>query len=89
MYLIEMRLVHRVTKIMGNITSSSSEQSEGVEQVAQAVSHLDQATQQNSALVEEMAAAASSLKSQADELVKSVDVFKVNVSGGRTLIAIG
>jgi methyl-accepting chemotaxis protein len=81
--------IHRVTEIMGNITSSSSEQSEGVEQVAQAVSHLDQATQQNSALVEEMAAAASSLKSQADDLVKSVDVFKVGLSGSRSLIAVG
>lgn len=81
--------IHRVTDIMGNITTASTEQSDGVEQVAQAVSHLDQATQQNSALVEEMAAAASSLKSQADELVKSVDVFKLGSSGGRSLVAVG
>ena len=49
----------------------------GVAQVGEAVTHMDQATQQNAALVEEMAAAASSLKSQAQELVQTVAVFKL------------
>ncbi len=46
-------------------------------QVGEAVTQMDQATQQNAALVEEMAAAASSLNSQAQELVQSVAVFKL------------
>ena len=54
-----------------------SEQSLGVRQVGEAVSSMDQTTQQNAALVEEMAAAASSLKSQAQELVQTVAVFKL------------
>jgi len=47
-----------VTDIMGEISAASSEQSAGVAQVGEAVTHMDQATQQNAALVEEMAAAA-------------------------------
>jgi methyl-accepting chemotaxis protein-2 (aspartate sensor receptor) len=69
--------IRRVTDIMGEITSASSEQAAGVAQVGEAITQMDQATQQNAALVEQMAAAASSLKSQANELVETVDVFKV------------
>ena len=47
----------------------------GVAQVGEAVSHMDQATQQNAALVERMAAAASSLKGQAQDLVQTVSTF--------------
>jgi hypothetical protein len=50
----------------------------GVQQVGEAVTQMDQTTQQNAALVEEMAAAASSLKSQAQELVQVVAAFKVD-----------
>jgi methyl-accepting chemotaxis protein len=46
--------------------------------VGEAVSHMDQTTQQNAALVEQMAAAASSLKSQAEDLVAVVATFKLN-----------
>ena len=46
-------------------------------QVGEAVTQMDQATQQNAALVEEMAAAASSLKSQAQDLVGVVATFKL------------
>ncbi len=74
--------IRRVTDIMGEISASSGEQASGVEQVGEAVVQMDQVTQQNAALVEEMAAAASSLKSQAHELVESVAIFKV--SGGNT-----
>ncbi|MDO9235138.1 MAG: methyl-accepting chemotaxis protein [Aquabacterium sp.] len=70
--------IRRVTDIMGEISSASSEQSAGVAQVVEAVNQIDQSTQQNAALVEQMAAAASSLQSQADELVKTVAVFKLN-----------
>jgi hypothetical protein len=62
---------------MGEISAASKEQSQGVSQVGEAVTQMDQVTQQNAALVEEMAAAASSLKSQAEDLVQTVAVFKL------------
>ena len=70
--------IKRVTDRMGEISAASSEQSAGVSQVGNAVTQMDQTTQQNAALVEEMAAAASSLKSQALELVQTVAVFKLD-----------
>ena len=69
--------IKRVTDIMGEISAASNEQSAGVAQVGQAVMLMDQATQQNAALVEQMAAAAGSLKSQAQELVQTVAQFKL------------
>ncbi|WP_138513814.1 methyl-accepting chemotaxis protein [Rhodoferax bucti] len=69
--------IRRVTDIMGEISAASSEQSAGVSQVGEAVTSMDQTTQQNAALVEEMAAAAGSLKSQANDLVQVVAVFKL------------
>lgn len=69
--------IKRVTEIMAEISAASNEQALGVAQVGEAVTHMDQATQQNAALVEEMAAAASSLKSQAADLVHVVDAFKL------------
>ena len=69
--------IRRVTDIMGEISAASNEQAMGVTQVGEAVTQMDQATQQNAALVEEMAAAASSLKGQAQELVQAVAFFKV------------
>ena len=70
--------IKRVTDIMGEISAASNEQSLGVAQVGEAVSQMDQTTQQNAALVEEMAAAASSLKSQAQDLVHTVSIFKLS-----------
>jgi methyl-accepting chemotaxis protein len=69
--------IRKVTDLMGEISAASNEQSAGVAQVGEAVTSMDQTTQQNAALVEEIAAAASSLKSQADELVQVVGVFKL------------
>ena len=69
--------IQRVTEIMGSISAASREQAMGVSQVEVAVLGLDDVTQQNAALVEEMAAAASSLKGQADELVSVVARFKL------------
>ncbi len=73
--------IQRVSDIVGEITASSVEQSSGVQQVGDAVGLMDQATQQNAALVEESAAAAESLKGQAQLLVQAVAVFKLS-SGG-------
>jgi methyl-accepting chemotaxis protein len=72
--------IKRVTDIMGEISAASNEQAAGVAQVGEAVTQMDQSTQQNAALVEEMAAAASSLKTQAQELVQTVAVFQLNDS---------
>ena len=74
--------VKRVTDIMGEITAASVEQSQGIEQVNQAVAKMDEMTQQNAALVEEAAAAAESLQDQADGLAQAVSVFKLASGAG-------
>ncbi|WP_188419978.1 methyl-accepting chemotaxis protein [Oxalicibacterium solurbis] len=68
--------VKRVADIMAEITAASLEQSDGIEQVNQAVTQMDQVTQQNAALVEEAAAAADSLQDQAKQLAQAVSVFR-------------
>lgn len=73
--------IRRVSDIVGEISSASSEQSTGVGQVGQAVTQMDQVTQQNAALVEESAAAAESLRIQAAQLVQTVAVFSLEESG--------
>ena len=70
--------VQRVTDIMGEITAAASEQADGIAQVNAAVAQLDQMTQQNAALVEESAAAASSMKDQAHRLAGGVAPFKLD-----------
>jgi len=69
--------IRRVADIVGEISSASAEQSDGVTQVGEAVAQMDQATQQNAALVEESAAAAESLRTQARQLVDAVAVFRL------------
>ncbi|NMM81628.1 methyl-accepting chemotaxis protein [Acidovorax sp. SRB_14] len=73
--------IRRVTDIVGEISAASREQSLGVSQVGEAVTQMDQVTQQNAALVEEMAGAASSLKGQAEDLVQVVSVFRLEGDG--------
>ncbi len=70
--------IARVTDIMGEISAASTEQSTGVGQIGEAIAQMDQATQQNAALVEESAAAAESLRDQAHQLVDAVAVFKLD-----------
>jgi len=69
--------VHGVTTIMGEISSASREQSDGIEQVNRAVAEMDSVVQQNAALVQEAAAAAGSLQEQATRLTEAVAVFKI------------
>jgi len=69
--------IRRVTDIVGEISAASTEQSSGVSQVGEAIIHMDQATQQNAAMVEQMAAAANALRTQAAELVEAVAQFKI------------
>ena len=84
--------IRKVTDIMSEITSATTEQVEGIEQVNQAVADMDAVTQQNAALVEEAAAAAEALHNQAKELVNVVGNFHTgeelpDVSGQHTLAA--
>ena len=69
--------VRRVTDVVSEISAASSEQSDGIGQVNQAITLMDEATQQNAALVEEAAAAAQSLRDQAERLTHAVAFFKV------------
>ncbi len=69
--------VQRVSQLINEISHGAGEQSVGIAQVGDAVSQLDQVTQQNAALVEESAAAAESLKTQAANLAEAVRVFRL------------
>jgi methyl-accepting chemotaxis protein len=70
--------VQRVSDIIGEITAASAEQSEGIGQINGAVTQLDQMTQQNAALVEQSAAAATSMKEQAVRLATLVGTFRLS-----------
>jgi methyl-accepting chemotaxis protein len=72
------RGVQQVAGIMSEIASASKEQSDGIEQVNQAIGQMDQVTQQNAALVEEAAAAAASMREQAACLAEAVGIFKLD-----------
>ncbi len=72
--------VRRVADIMAAISTASQAQSTDVLAVNSAIAHMDQATQQNASLVEQMAAAADSLRSQAEGLVDTVSVFRSEVA---------
>ncbi len=72
------RSIERVSDIIGEISTASGAQSAGVVQVGTAVAQMDQATQQNAALVEQISAAASALSDQAGELVGAVAVFRLD-----------
>ena len=67
--------VKRVTHIMGEITSASEEQTAEIEHINEAVTQMDEATQQNLTLVEQASAAAEELRDQADNLRQVVSIF--------------
>jgi methyl-accepting chemotaxis protein len=69
--------VQRLSAIIGEITDASEEQRLGIEQVNEAISQMDQVTQQNAALVEEAAAAANAMQDQAAQLSHVVQVFRL------------
>ncbi|MBV8122721.1 MAG: MCP four helix bundle domain-containing protein [Paucibacter sp.] len=75
--------VKRVNDLVGEISASSIEQNQGIGQIGDAVNQLDQVTQQNAALVEESAAAAESLKHQAEQLAQTVSRFRMAGEGQR------
>jgi len=80
--------VQRVTDIMGEITAAAAEQSDGIGQVNGAIASLDQMTQQNAALVEESAAAAESLREQAQTLSQTMQYFRLADAGGQSALAL-
>src|SRR5450830_143597 len=69
--------VRRVTDIVGEISAASQEQSSGIAEIGRAITQMDEATQQNAALVEQAAAAAQSLQDQAAHLAEVVAEFKL------------
>ncbi len=78
--------VKRVSDTIGEITVASASQSEGISHVSQAVNEIDRMTQQNAALVEESAAAAQSMREQADRLAQVVRQFRVGNEAGAPLL---
>ncbi len=72
--------VNSVKTIIGEIVHASDEQSQGIGQVTVAVNQMDGATQQNSALVQQMSAAAASLEDQAKTLAQTVQLFKLETA---------
>ena len=69
--------IGHVNDIVGEISAASAAQSTGVGQIGQTMAQMDQATQQNAAMVEQSAAAAESLKRQAQQLVHAVSSFRL------------
>jgi len=69
--------VKRVNALIGEISATAVEQSQGITQVSDAVTRMDSVTQQNSALVEQSATAADSLRGESTKLADAVSVFKI------------
>lgn len=70
--------MRQVADIMSEINAASQEQSAGIAQVNQAIVQMDDVTQQNAALLEQAAAAAQSMREQAEMLTAAVGVFKLS-----------
>jgi methyl-accepting chemotaxis protein len=68
--------IGRVSTLVTEISTANAEQAGGFGEVNEAVTHMDQATQQNAALVEQAAAAADSLRQQSASLLQSIQYFK-------------
>jgi methyl-accepting chemotaxis protein len=81
--------VKRVADIISEIAAASVEQSQGIDQVNNAVTSMDEVTQQNAALVEEAAAAALSLVDQANSLSEVISVFKLEGNSSQNKRASG
>ena len=75
----------KVTGLVNEVSSASTEQADGIDQITKAVSQMDQVTQSNAASSEESAAASEELSAQAEELNKMVDELVVMVMGQRKI----
>ncbi len=78
--------VRRVTDIVSEITAASVEQHAGLEQINQAVTEMDDVTQQNAALVEQSAAAAAAMQSQSQQLAQVVSAFKLRAGSSSVAV---
>ncbi|AVP58149.1 methyl-accepting chemotaxis protein [Pulveribacter suum] len=81
------RSVRQVSDLIGEITASSAEQRDGIAQINQAVTNLDQMTQQNAALVEQSSAAAAAMRDQAQHLAQVVSVFEVGAASAAPAVS--
>jgi len=81
--------VARVTEMMDEISSTTREQNQGIGQVNQAVIHMDGITQQNAALVEQAAAAATNLAQRTESVAQSISIFKLKASPRRKAAGVG
>ena len=72
--------IKKAAEVVAEIAQASSEQAGGLAQISSALSQIDEANQQNSALVEESAAAAKTLEIQAAAMADQVGFFRI---GGR------
>ncbi len=79
--------IRQVADIMGEITAATAEQSHGIEEINQAITQMDEMTQQNAALVEQAAAAAESMQEQSQRLAEAVSIFRLNGDDDRALRA--
>ena len=76
--------VKQVTTLVSEIATASHEQSHGIDRIHQAIDHMDEATRQNAALVEQASSATSSLQEQAEELKRDVSIFNFSAAGNPT-----
>ena len=81
------RTIEHLTSLVADIAAASQEQVTGIDQVNTAVTQMDHVTQQNAALVEEAAAAASSLETQAQRLQSAVSAFRLPSQAGLPALA--
>ena len=78
--------VVKVRQIIAEMSTAATEQADGIAQINAAIVKLDQMTQQNAALVEQGAAAASSMSEQAEQLTEVVSVFKLEHGAGSGML---
>jgi len=77
--------IQRVASIMGEISAASQEQSTGIDQINRAVMQMDEAVQQNLAMVEEAAAAANALRDEVGHLARVISVFNLEASAASSV----
>ena len=73
--------IHSMSNLMGEISSAAGEQHKGLDQINEAVSHLDQMTQMNMGLVQESAVASEALRHQAERLTNVIRLFDLGSAG--------
>jgi methyl-accepting chemotaxis protein len=78
--------VNRVSAIIGDITLAVREQNVGIEQINRAIGQMDQVTQQDAALVEQVAAASEAMRDQAAELGRAVSIFRLAEDDGARVV---